>query len=148
MAEFNWQSPGDSEPKSFPLIHMIQPSFNILLSSYTDGLDAAVFCWTKHWRTCLPLWQLHWALGLCLKVSQCLSSLLEGILAGGKCSDHGLLKLNMRCADQSGNLLCETRIRLLHSVYRTPNTRRHWNMNYRSRTKEMIQLWISLLSCI
>lgn len=93
------------------------------------------------------LQQLHWDLGLCLTLSQHFSSLLEEISAGAKWSDHRLLKLNS-CAEQIRNLLCKTRMWLLHLVYRTSNTCRHWSMNYRSRAKEMIQLWISLLSCI
>lgn len=91
--------------------------------------------------------QLHWDSGLCLALSQSFSSLLEEISAGGKCSDHRLLKLNTH-AEQNRNLLCKTRMWLLHFVYRTSNTCRHWSVNYRSRAKEMIQLWISLLSCI
>lgn len=83
MAEFIWRPPGDSEPKSFPLTHTIQLSFNILLSPCPDGLDAAICSWTKHAHTCWPPWQVHWDLGLRLRLSQCLSSLLEGLLAGG-----------------------------------------------------------------
>lgn len=114
-----------------------------IAASYTDGLDTALFCcWTKHCHISLPLWQL-------LKIKQTLKFFAEGDFNRRKKSrDHGLLKLNIHSAEQSTNLLCETRIWLPHSAYRTPNTCRHWNMNYRLKTNKMIQLWISSLSCI
>lgn len=39
--------------------------------------------------------QLRWDSGLCLTSRQHFSSLLEEVSAGGKCSDHGLLKLKL-----------------------------------------------------
>lgn len=150
---FTWQSSADSpleilNPNTF--LRLIRHGSVLIYCCllYWWPWHSTLLLLTKHWHISLPLWQLHWDLDFFLKLSKCLSSSLKGILGGGKCRDHGLLKPNIHGAEQSTNLLSETRIWLPHSAYRTPNTCRHWSMNYRLKTNKMIQLWIFSLSCI
>lgn len=149
MAEFSWQSPGDSEPKYLPQTDKTWLSIDILLSLILMALTQHSFAANKALTYILTIVTTSLGFRLLLKIKQMLKwSSLKGILGGGKCRDHGLLKPNIHGAEQSTNLLSETRIWLPHSAYRTPNTCRHWSMNYRLKTNKMIQLWIFSLSCI